>query len=72
MGTISAAATHHAEAFRTDDGWWAIRAPGLKFGYTQAERFEDIEDMTRDLIACALDVDEAEVGTIVVSERVWS
>lgn len=44
----------------------------MKFGYTQAARFDDVEDMARDLIACSLDIDETEVGTIVVNETVGS
>jgi len=72
MTSLSATDTYHAEAFHTADGWWAIRVVGLKFGYTQAAHRDEVEEMARDLIACSLDVDEAEVGNVVVSERVWS
>ena len=72
MTTLGATGTYRAEAFHTADGWWAVRVVGLKFGFTQAARFDEVEEAARDLIACSLDVDETEVGRIVVSERVWS
>lgn len=72
MTTLGATDTYRAEAFATADGWWAVRVVGLKFGFTQAARFDEVEEAARDLIACSLDVDETEVGRIVVSERVWS
>ena len=72
MTTLGATGTHHAEAFATSDGWWAIKVVGMKFGYTQAAHREDVEEVARDLIAGALDVDETEVGEVVVSERVWT
>lgn len=72
MTTLGTTDTYHVETFNTNDGWWAIKVVGLKFGYTQAERLEDVEDMARDLIACSLDIDETAVGTISVNESVWS
>lgn len=72
MTTVDATDICHVEAFDTDDGWWAVTVVGLKFGYTQAEHFHEVEATARDLIACSLDIDETEVGTIVVSETVWS
>ena len=72
MTTLGATATYQAETFATADGWWAVRVVALMFGFTQAARFDEVEEAVRDLIACSLDVDEAEVGEIVVSEKVWS
>lgn len=70
--TTLGAIDNRAEAFHTADGWWAVRVVGLKFGFTQAGRFDEVEEAARDLIACSLDVNETEVGGIVVSETVWS
>ena len=72
MTTLSTTDAYRAEAFHTADGWWAVRVVGLKFGFTQARRFDEVEESARDLIACSLDVDQTEVGEIVVSETVWS
>ena len=72
MTTLGTTDVYQVEAFWTADGWWAVKVLGLKFGYTQAARFDEVEDAARDLIACSRDIDESEVGTIVVSERVWS
>lgn len=72
MTTLGATGTHHVEAFETADGWWAVRVVGLKFGYTQAAHFDDVDGAARDLLACALDIEEADIGTIVVSERAWA
>ena len=72
MTTLSTTDAYRAEAFHTADGWWAIRVLGLKFGFTQAAHRDEVEETARDLIACSLDVDETEVGRIVVSERVWA
>ena len=72
MTTLSTTDTYQAEAFYTADGWWAIRVVGLKFGYTQAAHRDEVEEVARDLIAGALDIDETAVGEVVVSERVWT
>lgn len=72
MTTLGTTDAYRAEAFHTADGWWAVRVAGLKFGFTQATRFDEVEETARDLIACSLDVNETEVGRIVVSETVWS
>lgn len=72
MTTLGATDIYHVEAFGTDDGWWAVKVVGLKFGYSQAAHFDEVEDVARDLIACSLDIEETEVGTIVVNETVWS
>ena len=72
MTTLGATDIYQAEAFGTADGWWAVKVVGLKFGYTQAAHFDEVEDAARDLIACSMDIDQTDVGTIVVSERVWS
>lgn len=72
MTSLSMTDTYQAEAFYTADGWWAIKVLGMKFGYTQAAHRNEVEETVRDLIAGALDVDEDEVGEIVVSERVWT
>ena len=44
---------------------------GLDANYTQARTFEEVREMARDLIALALDIDEAEVGEILVTENDW-
>jgi hypothetical protein len=72
MTILGATDTYHVEAFSTADGWWAVRVVGLKFGYTQAAHFDEVKDAARDLIACSLDIDETDVGTIVINEKVWS
>ena len=72
MTTLGATDIYRVEAFDTDDGWWAVKVVGLKFGYTQAANFDEVEEVARDLIACSLDIDETDVGTIVVNETVWS
>lgn len=72
MTTLGTTDMHHVEAFNTVGGWWAVRVLGLRFGYTQAAHFDEVENAARDLIACALDIEEADVGAIVVNERVWS
>lgn len=72
MTTLGTTDMYQVEAFNTADGWWAVRVLGLKFGYTQAAHFNEVENAARDLIACSLDIDETDVGAIVVNERVWS
>ena len=72
MTALGATDTYQVEAFDTDDGWWAIKVVGLKFGYTQAAHLDEVEDAARDLIACSLDMDETAVGAISVRETVWS
>jgi len=47
------------------------RVAGLDANYTQARTLEEVRDMARDLIALALDIDETEVGEIVVTENDW-
>ena len=47
------------------------RVAWLDANYTQARTFEEVRDMARDLIALPLDVDEAEVGEILVGENDW-
>ena len=72
MTTLSTTDAYQAEAFPAADGWWAVRVVGLKFGFTEAAHRDGVEEAARDLIACSLDVDETEIGKVVVSERVWS
>ena len=47
------------------------RVAGLDANYTQARTLEEVREMARDLIALALDVDEAAVGPIEVTENDW-
>ena len=46
-----------AKAVRDTGGWWAVKVPGIKFGFTQARRLSEIESMTRDMVANMLDID---------------
>ena len=62
--------THRVETFQDGD-WWVVRVAGLDANYTQARTFEEVEEMARDLIALALDIDEADVGLIEVTENDW-
>ena len=39
--------------------------------YTQARTFEEVGDMARDLIVLALDIDEDEVGEVLVTKHDW-
>ena len=52
-----------------DGDWWVARVAGLDANYTQARTLEEVREMARDLIALALDIDEAEVGPIEVTEN---
>ena len=70
MTTMAATTTFPVETYR-EGGWWVARVAGLDANYTQARTFEEVEDTTRDLIAMALGIDEAEVGPIEVTERDW-
>ena len=58
--------TDHVEAFQEGD-WWLVRVVGLEANHTQAGTLEGVEGMARSLIALVLDVEEAEVGQIVVT-----
>ena len=61
---------HEVETYREGD-WWLVRVPGLDANYTQARTLEEVEEMARDLIALTLDIDETEVGEIVITKRDW-
>lgn len=67
-GTTST--TYRVETFQDGD-WWVARVAGLDANYTQARTLEEVREMARDLIALALDIDEAEVGPIEVTENDW-
>lgn len=62
--------TYRVEAFHEGE-WWVARVAGLDANYTQARTFEEVHEMARGLIALALDIDEGEVGEIVVPENDW-
>lgn len=47
------------------------RVAGLDANYTQAATFDEMWGMARDLITLAFDIDEAEVGQIVVTVNDW-
>lgn len=70
MTTATTAATYHVETFQEGE-WWVARVAGLDANYTQARTFEEVHEMARDLISLALDIDEDEVGEIVVTENDW-
>ena len=65
-----ASTTHEVDTYRKG-GWWVVRVPGLDANYTQARTLEEVEEMARDLIALALDINKAEVGELVITERDW-
>ena len=62
--------TYRVETLQEGE-WWVARVAGLDANYTQARTFDEIPEMARDLIALALDIDEAEVGDILVTEHDW-
>lgn len=70
MISATTTTTYRVETFQ-DEEWWVARVAGLDANYTQARTFEEVREMARDLIALALDIDEAEVGHIVVIENDW-
>ena len=70
MTSVAATTTYLVETFQDGD-WWVARVPGLDANYTQARTLEEVREMARDLIALALDIDEAEVGPIEVTEHDW-
>lgn len=68
--TTVPATTYRVEAFQEGE-WWVARVAGLDANYTQARTFDEVPEMARDLISLALDIDEAEVGEILVTEHDW-
>ncbi|MXZ07010.1 MAG: hypothetical protein F4Y75_05830 [Acidimicrobiia bacterium] len=63
-------ASHRVETYQEGE-WWVARVAGLDANYTQARTFEEVGDMARDLIALALDIDEDEVGEVLVTKHDW-
>lgn len=57
--------TYRVEAVRSGD-WWAVTVPELAGIFSQAKRLDQVEARAREAIAMMLDVDEDDVGTIVV------
>ena len=70
MTSVAAITPYRVETFQDGD-WWVARVVGLDANYTQARTLEEVREMARDLIALALDIDEAEVGPIEVTENDW-
>ena len=70
MTSATTTTTHRVETFQEGE-WWVARVAGLDANYTQARTCEEVRDMARDLIAHALDIDETEVGHILVTESDW-
>ena len=70
LTSLTPTTTYRVKTFQEGD-WWVAWVAGLDANYTQARTFEEVRDMARDLIALALDIDEAEVGQIVVTENDW-
>lgn len=58
-------AGYRVEAVRSGD-WWAITIPALSGVFSQAKRLDQVEATAREAIAMMLDIDESEVGPIVV------
>lgn len=56
---------HQVEAIRSGS-WWAITVPALPGVYSQAKRLDQVEAMAREAISMMLDINEADVGDIVV------
>jgi len=48
--------------------WWAIEIPGVRFGYTQARRLDDVEHMARDLLSLMFEVPEDSFRVVVKPE----
>ena len=55
--------TYRAEV-TWDDRWWMVRIPELDL-LTQAETWDEVELMARDVIACMQDIDIAEVAVTI-------
>ena len=70
MTSAAATTTYRVETFQDGD-WWVARVAGLDANYTQARTLEEVREMARDLIALALDIDEADVGPIEVTQNDW-
>ena len=70
MTSATTTTTYRVETFQEGD-WWVARVAGLDANYTQARTFEEVREMARDLIGLALDIDEAKVAQIVVTENDW-
>ncbi|MCY3539277.1 MAG: hypothetical protein OXH10_05450 [bacterium] len=70
MTVKTKSAPHHVETYQ-EGKWWVARVVGLDANYTQARTFEEVGDMARDLIALALDIDEDEVGEVLVTKHDW-
>lgn len=48
-------------------GWWGITVDELDTVFAQTRRYEDVEAEARSAIAFWFDVDEAEIGGVVVT-----
>ena len=70
MTSATTTTTYRVETFQEGE-WWVARVVGLDANYTQARTFDEVREMARDLVALALDIDEAEVGEILVTEKDW-
>ncbi|MCY4623080.1 MAG: hypothetical protein OXD34_14850 [bacterium] len=70
MTSATTTSTYHVETFQEGE-WWVARVAGLDANYTQARTLEEVPEMARDLIALALDIDEASVGQIEVTKHDW-
>ena len=70
MTSVTTTTTYRVETFQEGE-WWVARVAGLDANYTQARTFEEVREMARDLIALALDIDEVEVGEILVTKNDW-
>ena len=70
MTSATTTTTYHVETFQEGE-WWVARVAGLDANYTQARTFDEVREMARDLVALALDIDEAEVGEILVTKNDW-
>ncbi len=48
-----------------DGSWWFIQVPGVAGAFTQARRLDQVEVMTRDVVALLLEVDPASFDVFV-------
>jgi len=62
---MTGARTYRAEV-SLDDGWWMIHIVELDV-VTQATSWDEVEMMARDLIACVLDLNIADVNVDIVA-----
>ncbi len=61
--------TYHVRATQ-GDGWWGITVDELETVFAQTRHYDDVESEARSAIAFWFDVQESEVGRIIVTKSV--